>query len=72
MTRPLAPPQDGVLRGPEVSGMLTLVMTQGEPLSTEEAKEFFDELDADQDGVVSKREYMRMMQPDDGEAYDTG
>ena len=56
--------QDGMLRGAELSGLSTLITTQGEPLSAEEAQEFFDELDADEDGVVRKWEYMRIMSGD--------
>ena len=49
---------DGVLRGAELTQLIELLTTVGEPLTDEETAEFIAELDEDSDGVVRREEYM--------------
>ena len=47
-----------MLRGAELTQLIELLTTVGEPLTDEETAEFIAELDEDSDGVVRREEYM--------------
>lgn len=52
---------DGVLQGSELTQLVKLLTTVGEPLTDEETAEFIAELDADSNGIVRREEYERWL-----------
>ena len=40
--------------------MVTLLMTQGEPLTADETQQFFEDVDSNGDGAIEEQEFMQL------------
>ena len=52
---------DGVVSGPEVTRLVTMLTTYGNPLTDEEMDAFMREMDADESGTITREEYRNVM-----------
>ena len=52
---------DGMVRGAEMGDLVYMLTHLGEPLSDEEMSEFLKDMDINEDGILSRREFMTML-----------